>query len=293
MNAINLLTISGEVTLRCRDRLPDKAGIYFIYDEKERLLYIGQAKSLQKRWVGKSHHRYKQFSCKGLDKILIKYILTSVGDLDELEAQYIKWYKPSLNDTKVQEYFPKKSLRYSELQRLLKLINTPLFPSYKKSYQDGQVIPRESSDLIRGFLAGVYQEEKTHILVVCRQNIGDLVYRSYRHRNKKRFYLETDRKALGSGYYYYFDARTFVFNFLELYDMELSSPVFHYVYPSLLDYEIAEVTVKALFEPALLISCLKEHCSHIDSYTKDYILKVGEKLQPMPTTISLNKDLIW
>jgi hypothetical protein len=70
---------SGQFTLRQRHQLPDQAGIY----EREQLLYIGQAKNLRDRWAGSTHHRYKQFARKGLDKIILRYILTSVSELDK------------------------------------------------------------------------------------------------------------------------------------------------------------------------------------------------------------------
>ncbi|WP_319419096.1 GIY-YIG nuclease family protein [Pleurocapsa sp. FMAR1] len=39
-----------------KDQLPQKSGIYFAVDEKKRLLYVGKAQNLYKRWL--NHHRY-------------------------------------------------------------------------------------------------------------------------------------------------------------------------------------------------------------------------------------------
>ncbi len=282
---------SGQLTLRLRDQLPDYPGIYFVVGEREQLFYIGQAKNLRKRWAGASHHRYKQFARKGLDKIVIKYILASVSELNELECKYIKQFNPLLNDGKVNKYLPKTSPRFSELQRLLKLASQPLFPSVTHKFRNGQTIPREPSDLFRGLVAGVYEDQQLHILVLCRQNMGELLWKSSSDRTKKRFYLNPEKQILGS--YYFFDARQVVFDFVELFDCDLAEPVFQYVYPYLLDYEIAGVTLKGLSEPKLLTSYLQKVSTNLDSAARNYILGIGEKLQPLPTDFNLNKELIW
>ena len=46
------------VKLLAKEKLPDTAGIYFVVDNKDRLLYIGKAQNINKRWV--NHHRYHQ-----------------------------------------------------------------------------------------------------------------------------------------------------------------------------------------------------------------------------------------
>ena len=76
---INFPIFVGQFTLRHRHQLPDRPGIYFVINERDQLLYIGQAKSLKTCWAGGTHHRYKQFSRKGLDKIVISYILASIS----------------------------------------------------------------------------------------------------------------------------------------------------------------------------------------------------------------------
>ncbi|CBN56835.1 MULTISPECIES: GIY-YIG nuclease family protein [Kamptonema] len=291
MNPLSLEPLSGQLTLRLRDRLPDLPGIYFVVGEREQLFYIGQAKNLRKRWAGKSHHRYKQFARKGLDKIIIKYILASVSELNELECKYIKQFNPLLNDGKVKKYLPKTSPRFSELQRLLKLASQPLFPSVIYWSRNGQTIPREPSDLFRGLVAGVYEDHQLHILVLCRQNMGELLWKSSCHRTKKHFYITPEQQILGTCYF--FDARQVVFEFVELFDCNLADPFFQYIYPYLLDYEIAGVTLKGLSEPTLLTSYLPKISTSLDNRTKDYLLVVAEKLQPLSASFSLNKELIW
>lgn len=291
MKPISVEPLSGQLTLRLRDRLPDLPGIYFVVGEREQLFYIGQAKNLRKRWAGTSHHRYKQFARKGLDKIIIKYILASVSELNELECKYINQFNPLLNDGKVNKYLPKTSPRFSELQRLLKLASLPLFPSLLYKLSNGQTIPREPSDLFRGLVAGVYEDHQLHILVLCRQNMGRLLWKSSSDRTKKRFYITPEQQILGTCYF--FDARQVIFDFVELFDCNFADTFFQYIYPYLLDYEIAGVTLKGLSEPTLLTSYLPKISTTIDSRTKDYLLVVGEKLQPLSAEFSLNKELIW
>lgn len=287
----SLEPFSGQLTLRLRDRLPDHPGIYFVVSEREQLLYIGQSKNLRKRWAGASHHRYKQLARKGLDKIVIKYILASVSELKELEGQYIEQFNPLLNDSKVKKYLPKTIPRFSELQRLLKLASQPLFPSIIYKSLNGQTILREPSDLFRGFVAGAYEDQQLHILVLCRQNMGELLWKSSYHRTKTRFYISREQQLLGSCYF--FDARQVIFTFVELFDCNLADEVFQDVYPYLLNYEIAGVMLKGLSEPKLLSLYLSTVSTSLDSAAKDYILGIAEKLQPLTANFSLNKDLIW
>lgn len=290
MNPSSVEPMSGQLALRLRNQLPDHPGIYFVVGEREQLFYIGQAKNLRKRWAGASHHRYKQLARKGLDKIVIKYILASVSELNELECQYIEQLNPLLNYGKVKKYLPKTITRFSELQRLLKLASQPLFPSIIYKSLNGQTIPREPSDLFRGFVAGVYENQQLHILVLCRQNMGELLWKSSCHRTKQSFYISPEQQLLASCYF--FDARQVIFEFVELFDCNFADPVFQDVYPDVLNYEIAGVTLKGLSQPTLLSSYLLKNSTNIDNLAKDYLLGIAEKLQPLPAQFSLNKELI-
>ncbi|MCL1473221.1 GIY-YIG nuclease family protein [Argonema antarcticum] len=281
----------GQFTLRQRHQLPDNPGIYFVIDERDQLLYIGQAKSLKSRWSGGIHHRYKQFSRKGLDKIVIRYILTSVSELDRLEREYIDRFKPLLNDSKVKQYLPKTSPRFSELQRLLKLTSKPLFPSVLYTSRDGETIPREAWALFRGFVAGVYQENQPHIIVVCQQNMGSILWKSSSDRTKKRFYIETDSKYLSVCYL--FDARQAILVFVELFDPDLAEPIFKEVYPNLVDFQIAGVMVKKLINPNLLMSALQKSTFKRGSAAQDYLLSICGNLQTLPADINLNQQIMW
>lgn len=96
-NIFALVALTGQCTLRQRASLPNTSGIYFVTDERNSLLYLGKTTSLQRRWAGGGHHRYKQLARTGLDKITISYVLAPLVELDELERQYISTLKPLLN----------------------------------------------------------------------------------------------------------------------------------------------------------------------------------------------------
>ncbi|MCT7992451.1 GIY-YIG nuclease family protein [Laspinema olomoucense] len=288
---INFPMFVGQVTLRQRHQLPDNSGIYFIFGELEQLLYIGQAKSLKNRWTGSTHHRYKQFSRKGLDKIVIRYILIPVSELNSVEQNYINTLKPVFNDSKVKQYLPKTSPRFSELQRLLKLTPKPLFPSCLYKERNGETVLREEWDFFRGFVAGIYQNEKPHILVVCRQNIGRLLWESFSHRTKKRFWLNPYSEYWPA--YFLFDAREAIFAFVEVFDVELAEPIFKEIYPHLVDSQIAGVMVKKLINPCLLKSALEKTDLKNSSVANDYLLNICQNLHPLPTDFNLDHQKMW
>ncbi len=278
---------SGKYSLRNRSSLPDQSGIYFVIDNQNQILYIGQAKSLRSRWTGKSHHRYKQFARKGLDKIFLCYIEASASELDTLEKNYINQFKPPLNDTKVKQYLPKKSPKLSDLQRLLKATNSPLFPSVQyRGTEYGKVL-REDWDLIRGFIAGIDQtHEIPQIIIVCKQNLGTLLWERVRHRTKKRFCsynLETGC--------YEFNLTSLVVIFAELFSQELSDPVFQAVYPDLVEGKHFGVTVQRLTNFTSLNQAL--NTVQTRAATKDYLIRVSDNLQLVPEDFQINEEKTW
>jgi len=289
----NLPDFSGKCTLRNRSLLPDIPGIYFITDEQNQMLYIGQAKNLRKRWAGKTHHRYKQFARKGLDKVYIYYIEAPLSELDNLEKKYIEEIKPLQNDTKVKEYLPKKSPKLSELQRLLKLANTPLFPSVKFDNINGVTVPREDWDMIRGFIAGIDDTENIlQIFVICQQNMGQLLWNRVNHRTKKRFCTyDTETHC------YSVNLRQVIFVFAKLY-CEPSEEIFKAVYPTLTNCNNFGVTVKKLTNITTLIEALKDlyllkPYMEIGKIQKNYLLKLGNNLKVLPDDFQLNEKLVW
>ncbi|MBF2057668.1 MAG: GIY-YIG nuclease family protein [Cyanobacterium sp. T60_A2020_053] len=80
--------------------LPHCSGIYFAYDSKNIIHYIGQAKNIQQRW--KTHHRkYQLEEINQKYPVKIAWLMWSEDDLDLAEKYFIDLYKPLLNNTKV------------------------------------------------------------------------------------------------------------------------------------------------------------------------------------------------
>ena len=91
------------INLLNKDKLPQTAGIYFAVDEKKRLLYVGKAQNLYKRWL--NHHRYDQLEkINQKNPISLKWYECENNEeiLTKLENYFIKAYYPELNQTKVE-----------------------------------------------------------------------------------------------------------------------------------------------------------------------------------------------
>lgn len=295
-NILDLIALTGQCTLRQRALLPNASGIYFVTDERNTLLYLGKATSLQRRWAGGGHHRYKQLARKGLDKITIGYVLAPTVELDELERQYISTLKPLLNYGRVKKYLPKKSPRLSELQRLLKLANTPLFPKCEfMTDQQGNTIPRPAWDLLRGFVAGTYiADNLCYIVIVCQQNMGEILYNSYTHKTKRRFYIQSDDvwKVSGAalwlhGSIWKFDARVVVFEFVEFFT--LGNYLFEQLYTHLEDCQVAGVKLRKLGNTACLKSVLQTLPADEDKSAQDHLCAISANLQPIQAEFALDE----
>lgn len=299
---IALKLLGGRCTLRQRALLPSTSGIYFVTNESNYLLYIGKATNLQSRWAGGGHHRYKQLARKGLDKITISYVLAPVAQLDDLERQYIAALKPLLNNGRVKKYLPKKSPRLTELQRLLRLVNTPLFPSCKfTTDRQGNTILRPVWDLFRGFVAGTYTANNfCHIVIVCQQNMGEILYNSSTHKTKRRFYIQNEevwkisgaaRFAWLHGPIWKFDARQVVFEFVEFFT--LGNYLFEQLYTYLEECQIASVKIKKLGN----INCVKTVIQTLPTdenhSAQNYLRSTMASLQPLPADFALNEKIIW
>ena len=161
------------VSFSDRDRLPKEAGIYVVADAHHFVWYVGQAVSLQARWIGRAHHRYPQLI--RTDKKLehrIYWQIVSVQELDKKERFYIEELQPELNGCKVKSYLPKQPQVDREIKRLFKTLNrtTLLFP------------------ILRSVIAGAYQDEDGVQCVVTVIYINDfrLLGKSVRKRYSKQ-----------------------------------------------------------------------------------------------------------
>lgn len=146
------------VTFLDRNQLPAKSGIYVVVDSESFVWYVGKAKNLQNRWLGRGHHRYPQLirSNKTLQH-RIYWKLFPIVEIDKKEQFYITLFESELNGRKVKNYLPKEAQVYREIKRLLKALNknTLLFPT------------------IRSIIAGEYTDDLGNRCVVVITNLND------------------------------------------------------------------------------------------------------------------------
>ncbi len=90
-----------KVSLETKEMLPEYSGIYYVIDESNTVWYIGKAKNIRKRWLGKSHHRIYQLKIQKQKHFSIYYEQVNYSQLDKIEKQKIKKYTPHLNNSPV------------------------------------------------------------------------------------------------------------------------------------------------------------------------------------------------
>lgn len=119
------------ISLANKDLMPDKSGIYFVFGvteaQEKRLLYIGKARSLKKRWSG-THHRYRDLQVIEAAGINIYISWLSLLASDEfilgLEARLIREFKPPLNNFyAITEKLEKASAPHPAIQIVERLQN--------------------------------------------------------------------------------------------------------------------------------------------------------------------------
>lgn len=165
------------VTFLERNQLPAKPGIYVVVDSENFVWYVGKARNLQNRWLGRGHHRYPQLirSNKKLQH-RIYWKTVPILELDEKEQLYIKLFEPELNGRKVKNYLPKEAQVHREIRRLLKALNkkTLLFP------------------VIRSIIAGEYTDDLGNRCVVVITNLNDF---SILAKSSRKRYSQKVRNA--------------------------------------------------------------------------------------------------
>jgi len=84
-----------------RQRLPELPAIYFAI-ARDQVLYVGLATNLKNRW--QNHHRLSQLEAVNKRcEVRLFWFGCVQSQLNDLERQYIEYYCPSLNQTKVPE----------------------------------------------------------------------------------------------------------------------------------------------------------------------------------------------
>lgn len=82
------------VSLSFRQGLPSIPAVYFVIQNNSEILYIGQSENLKNRW--KNHGKLAEIRKLGGDS-RIAWLKADKASLAELEAEFIGFYKPSLN----------------------------------------------------------------------------------------------------------------------------------------------------------------------------------------------------
>lgn len=86
------------VYLTTKNKLPKKAGIYFVLDNESNVVYVGKTVNFYRRWL--QHHRYNQLTELNYTKISYLYV-DNIELLSSIEKALINYFKPKLNETRV------------------------------------------------------------------------------------------------------------------------------------------------------------------------------------------------
>ena len=81
-----------------KTELPHKPGVYAVMNWQGKILYIGRAKNLNKRWAS-GHHRYPQ--AEELWGAQLAFLQLHANQVNDVEAQLIREYSPDWNNTAV------------------------------------------------------------------------------------------------------------------------------------------------------------------------------------------------
>ena len=104
----------ASVRLEDRARLPQTSGVYAVIKRKK-IYYIGFSTNLNRRWRGKSHHRFAQTA--RLQQPNLHYLPLSKDHARTAEKILIARYSPPWNYSKV-PVFPKPN----RIRRILKVV---------------------------------------------------------------------------------------------------------------------------------------------------------------------------
>jgi predicted GIY-YIG superfamily endonuclease len=69
-----------------RSKLPPSPAVYIVFSPDKKLLYIGKADNLQKRWS--NHHKYQHFMETSLDCRIGYFTLDSIDNLNEITEEF-------------------------------------------------------------------------------------------------------------------------------------------------------------------------------------------------------------
>lgn len=152
-----------------KNRLPSLPAIYFAV-ARNQVLYVGKTKELRSRWQG--HHRFPELS--GINKrhvVRLFWLECHEFQLTELEKQYIEYYCPDLNQTRVPEQeivpnFQMLKLSLSKISKRLMAIglceaNNQKMQMLLLGYLAGYTETRGVTNIIRKSLKSVANKPNT------------------------------------------------------------------------------------------------------------------------------------
>ena len=88
------------LSMKDRDKLPNKPGIYRVLDGDQNVIYVGQAQDIRERWKNKKHHKLKPIEeyCKKKEtEAFIDWVLVPKKLLNRVENCAVEFYDPILN----------------------------------------------------------------------------------------------------------------------------------------------------------------------------------------------------
>ena len=93
VNKINPFKLPS-LPLEMRSQLPKVAGIYFVFNRRKQVQYIGRSANIRQRWI--NHHKHSDLRDVGITIAWLK--LDSTPQIRaEIETALINLYKPPLN----------------------------------------------------------------------------------------------------------------------------------------------------------------------------------------------------
>ncbi len=90
--ALDQYLVMGEVPFEDLDKLARRAGVYIVFT-KDELLYVGRSKDIHVRW--RNHHKRNEIA--NYSDVVVLWMATEPGDLQEVEALLIDRLSPALN----------------------------------------------------------------------------------------------------------------------------------------------------------------------------------------------------
>jgi GIY-YIG catalytic domain len=106
------------------DLLPECSGIYFVVDSLSRVVYIGQAENIFKRWKTQHHRKYQIQQIHQENPVKIAWLVWNQEDLKVAENYWINFYHPLLNGTQVktEKTIPSEVILRELLEQIRRLI---------------------------------------------------------------------------------------------------------------------------------------------------------------------------